>query len=758
MWYPKVVAVFLSLAFLLLAFMANVETAIVVYGPYDAYEQWGPRSQDFIMKFYASETLMCEALEAGDIDIVASPIPKNYYDRWQDPSYNITIVGSGAEWGMYVLDINNNETLPDGSHNPCSDPAFRHAIWHLIDRESIANVIFDGMAVPLWSPIPCAAPDYWKNPACIDAHPFNITEANRILDVAGYVIGPNGIRIDPVTGQEIILKVYGRTDCPELQTIAEHLCTLLPWVYIGYTLYLMDNYYCYVNVIEKKDFQLYPNHWSVGFDPPDILYRLYHSYMYWHPGWCPNYGNYHDDISDALLDSAFYAETMADAIPYVLQWQERYISPEWVPNPTLVCQLIYMAHRKYYSQPPYQGLPFKGIFNWSGRGIGAYNNFWTFMNVYPEGFEAPGNYSIRWGWSYSRAKRVNPIYGSSTWDWAIMNWIYDTLMRTSPFNGIEDKPWVAYQYSIGTWANPDNPQFLKSTYVIFKIRNDVYWHDGTPMTIEDFRWMIGSGPDDLVPLLLSRGFPYPWWYSSVADVHHVDVIDSQTITVYYNVRSYLALHWLINLPLIPKHIWEPIVLTGNPAASFADPYLTGSGPYKFVNYTSPVGANLTRNDNYFRQAPIDMRKTTWTYQGKNYVKINLYNYALEPINVTLTKNERAIAMLIPLPSAFGGGTYPGVWNGYFEVPSLPVTVNITYKYHNKSYTKSEDFANTIREDVNCDKFVNIKDAVLVNGAFGSEPGDLNWDERADIIQDGVVNIKDVVAVNYWYGWPEWPLS
>jgi ABC-type oligopeptide transport system substrate-binding subunit len=812
MKYLKFVAILAVLMVLVLPTTA--------FAAYETYEQWGPRAKNFYMKFHSSETLEFESLQAGQIDIVEWPLTKTYYDRWQDPSYGITIVGAGPEWGMYILDINNNETMPDGSHNPTSDPALRRAIWYLIDRDYIASTIFEGMAAPLWAPVAAAASDAWKNPAVVHAYDYNVALANATLDANGYDIDPGtGKRKDPHTGEVINLKVYARSDHEYRRLTGEWLCTQLDLVKIGYTLYEKDSGGCYVDVMTNKDFNTYTGGWGLGVDVPDTLYGLFHSSQYWHPGWCPNYGNYHDDISDALLDSAFYAETMADAIPYVLQWQERYINPEWLPAPTLVSNIIYHAYRNNYGdwasvdplEAEYKNLPWKGIFNSPGRGIGAYNNFWTFMNMYPEDTaghnECPRDFAIRWGWKVSSARKLNPIYGSWVWDWAIMNWIYDTWIGINPLVSTEDKPWMAYQFTYGTWNNPDNPQFPKSTYVTIKIRDDIYWSDGTPMTIEDFRWMIGSGPDDLVPLLRAHDpkYPYPWWYSSVADVHHVDVIDSQTMTVYYNVRSYLALHWVGGLPLMPKHIWYPIVTTGDPTAHLADPNLIGNGPYKLVNYQANIGAALTRNNNYFALNPIDVRMTVWNFPTVSptmgALRLTITNYALKEMYGNITVTRQGVGVLYSgnwrIGPALKGGQYGNAtdiiigsgfeppwhpcdyiivevwehqpdctWHHYIVVvhiedEALSTTKTITvrevfpsdpskpiYPYYPRFHV-----ANTIREDVTCDKFVNIKDAVLVNGAFASKPGDLNWDARTDIFTDGYINIKDAVRVNGWFGWP-----
>jgi hypothetical protein len=480
-------------------------------------------------------------------------------------------------------------------------------------------------------------------------------------------------------------------------------------------------------------------------------------------------------------------------------------------SPPAMC----MAHRRFYGgwqgEGVYWDLAWMGMFEHPELGIGDYRNFWTFMSVHPEGFKNPSTGSrIRWGWNANSPNYpyLNPLYGSASQDWALMNWIYDTLMKANPKVASEYIPWIAYQYTVGTWNNPDNPLFPKSTYVTFKIRDDVYWHDGQKMTIEDFRWMIGTEPGDLISIINDRDLELPWWYSSIADVHDVQVLDSQTIKIRYNIRSYMVLHFVGGLPLMPKHIWEPIFnnLLIDPTADLVEPTMTGNGPYKFVAAEQTVGAALTRNDNYFALNPIDVRFTAWNYTkgADTYTSMvtTFTNYLIDKANltVTITNDNTAevyYAGTFNISEATVGGQYPttaappivigsGIkpplpwctwirfvikiyWYEYDTTTTMIVRVHLWDFERQVVSIVSTDWddvvrldwpqsarfhsANTIREDVNCDNFVNIKDAVIVNGAFAAKPGDLNWDVRADISPDGFINVKDAVKLGTWYTWP-----
>ena len=55
-------------------------------------------------------------------------------------------------------------------------------------------------------------------------------------------------------------------------------------------------------------------------------------------------------------------------------------------------------------------------------------------------------------------------------------------------------------------------------------------------------------------------------------------------------------------------------------------------------------------------------------------------------------------------------------------------------------------------DLNKDGTVNILDIALVAKAYGSSPGDLNWNPIADVAEPyGEVNILDIATVAKDYG-------
>ena len=58
---------------------------------------------------------------------------------------------------------------------------------------------------------------------------------------------------------------------------------------------------------------------------------------------------------------------------------------------------------------------------------------------------------------------------------------------------------------------------------------------------------------------------------------------------------------------------------------------------------------------------------------------------------------------------------------------------------------------TILGDLNGDYKVDILDAIMLSKAFGSCPGDPNWNPNADLVEDSIVDILDAIALAKTFG-------
>ena len=89
---------------------------------------------------------------------------------------------------------------------------------------------------------------------------------------------------------------------------------------------------------------------------------------------------------------------------------------------------------------------------------------------------------------------------------------------------------------------------------------------------------------------------------------------------------------------------------------------------------------------------------------------------------------------------------------YLGEGNYTVTLTVTdINGANDTYTQTIEVRSGPAYDINGDGKVNIKDVAIVSKAYGSYPGDPNWNPDADVNNDGKVDIKDEAIVSSHYG-------
>jgi hypothetical protein len=105
---------------------------------------------------------------------------------------------------------------------------------------------------------------------------------------------------------------------------------------------------------------------------------------------------------------------------------------------------------------------------------------------------------------------------------------------------------------------------------------------------------------------------------------------------------------------------------------------------------------------------------------------------------------------------------PWVINPLEKLILGPFTMNFTYKcYHYldcHTYAYGELYDNyahpiwvTIKEDINYDCKVDLKDVYAAGKAYGSYPGHPKWDARCDVFYDRKIDLKDYYNICKKYG-------
>lgn len=143
------------------------------------YWRGTPPVERIIYQEYATEDALVQALLAGEIDVVLT-VPGSGAQPLIDAENIATSVGNDVRLEELIINSSPEGTQPAS----LNDPVVRLAIAHAIDKVGIANVGYFGYAEPAITVIPSAMGAF--QPDVVDV-PYDLDEANRILDEAGYV-------------------------------------------------------------------------------------------------------------------------------------------------------------------------------------------------------------------------------------------------------------------------------------------------------------------------------------------------------------------------------------------------------------------------------------------------------------------------------------------------------------------------------------------------------------------------------------------
>ena len=128
------------------------------------------------------------------------------------------------------------------------------------------------------------------------------------------------------------------------------------------------------------------------------------------------------------------------------------------------------------------------------------------------------------------------------------------------------------------------------------LRDDVFFHDGTPMTSEDVKYTLELYRDT-ADFAYLPSYPDVFHTIEAPDATHVTMTADSPIG---NFESRMAFIYVI-----PKHIWEPAIaaLDGDPVA-FENEEMIGTGPFKMVENVQDESTELASNEDYWKGAPF----------------------------------------------------------------------------------------------------------------------------------------------------------
>jgi len=232
-------------------------------------------------------------------------------------------------------------------------------------------------------------------------------------------------------------------------------------------------------------------------------------------------------------------------------------------------------------------------------------NQWTFLNIHQRDSPMGGAINVCLERDPEGLSPVQPMYPSPPeWEWMVLSRLYDSLLVEHPETS-EYMPWLAENWKIEDWTAPGDVPGMKMT---FWLRDDVYWHDGVPLTGEDVRFSLEYIGTHQLPIcetmwqnLVEVVIPQPY----VAEVY----LNTSNLLPLSNLETSLLDDVVSAAALFPQHIWQNVT---DPESfrPWEEPHptvpgltkLIGTGPFYFVNYDPGVRISLKANPNYFKRA------------------------------------------------------------------------------------------------------------------------------------------------------------
>ena len=234
---------------------------------------------------------------------------------------------------------------------------------------------------------------------------------------------------------------------------------------------------------------------------------------------------------------------------------------------------------------------------------------------------------------------INPVLAYTDVDRDITSLIYSGLMK---YDGDKLVPDIAEDYKV----SDDGLKYA------FKIKPDVYFHDGSKLTTEDIAFTIQKIQN---PILKSP---------RRADWNNITVeVISPTEIVFILKQPYSPFITNTTVGILPKHIWNSI---NDDQFVFSDYNIEpiGSGPYQFENLTKDKGGipkilSLVYSNKYYSKKAYIKNINFHFYADEENAIAELKSGTISSLSSISPDNSKALRDLgfdlvnAPLPRIFG---------------------------------------------------------------------------------------------------------
>lgn len=231
---------------------------------------------------------------------------------------------------------------------------------------------------------------------------------------------------------------------------------------------------------------------------------------------------------------------------------------------------------------------------------------------YPEGFshfdyvnpEAPKGGSLKLSVVSNGFDSFNPFVIRGVAAAGVSTYVYDTLMESS-----SDEPFSEYGLIAESVEFPEDRR-----YVIFNLREEAKFQDGTPITAKDVEFSHR--------ILTTEG--HPFYRNYYADVRKVTIENSHRIRFDFGETDNRELPLILGqMPILPAHYWEEREFGRN---GLDVP--VGSGPYRIGSFDAGRSVTYELIEDYWAK-DLPVRKGRFNFQRIQYEYYNDDTVALE---------------------------------------------------------------------------------------------------------------------------------
>lgn len=519
----------------------------------------GPKIQELYQVITRDPDSQILALEKGTVDVLGDIFRPTDVERLS--SRDDLQMSLARAFHMLEMGFNLRRT-------PWDRPELRRAAAMVIDRDRIVRDLFAGFATPLTTLIPPISPYYEPD---VTTYPYDPAAARQTLKDAGWSWDTKGTLIPPGSSEPMkpvqFLSPTAQV-APTTAELSERIAAAFRELGIPAFVEPLD-FSVMINRLNDHDFDLFVLAWALTRDP-DSLFAFFHSSMDVQDGY--NIQGLHDPELDKVLERLRFAPDEASARIAASEAQKMLAGI--IPVVPIYSRFSIAAIRK----------------EWTGlvtSEVSTADNSWSLLNMTP----ADGKMRPLYWTLPDEPRSLNPLAAGSAHDWQVLGQIYSAPLAIDPYN-LSDLPSLAESWKVETVDVDGKP----ATRLTFRFRPGLTWHDGEPLTAEDFRYT----------LLFLKKNEVPRFFDSVRDLVSMELQDPLTAVVTMDNVSYWHLHNIGGMIVLPKHVletvqdwrsWQPsrTPLEGHPGLT----QLVGSGPFVFREYRPGEFVRFTRFDGYW---------------------------------------------------------------------------------------------------------------------------------------------------------------